>query len=70
MPHDSTRRHQPGWYQTELAIEAVRASRCPDKTSRLTGFYVFADEDDARREESAWDGNFRSECLNEVAIAD
>lgn len=63
------RLRSPGSYKTELAIDEARRQSFPEKSSRLSGFFVFADEDSARRAERAWDGNFRSEFLCEVGVA-
>lgn len=56
-------------YLTELAIEAARAERFQDRSSRLKGFYVFPDERSARRASDSWDSEgFRPEFLAEVGI--
>jgi hypothetical protein len=55
-------------YRDELAIEAVRARRHPDCTSRLRGFYVFPDRDTAVRA-GTWGGGFRPDLLAEIEIA-
>jgi hypothetical protein len=53
-------------YRDELAIEAARASRHPDCTSRLQGFYAFPDRDTAFRART-W--GFRADQLVEIEIA-
>lgn len=62
------RLRSPGRYATELAIDHVRRQSFPDKASRLSGFFVFGDEESAKRAEGAWDGAFRSEFLCEVGV--
>jgi hypothetical protein len=58
------------YYQGEVAVENARASRYPDSTSRLRGFYVFPDRDTARRASATWDGGgFSLDTLTEVEIA-
>jgi hypothetical protein len=57
-----------GTYENERAIDEVRRRDYPEKISRLSGFYVFGDEDSAQRAEGLWDGNFRQEFLCEVGL--
>jgi len=54
-------------FQTELALEDLRRTRYPDKVSRLSGFYVFADEGSAELAAQHWPG-FRRELLAEVGL--
>jgi hypothetical protein len=56
-------------YTTERAIDDARHLTYPEKISRLSGFYVFGDEESARRAEALWDGNFRREFMCEVGIS-
>lgn len=62
------RLRRPGMYQTELAIDEARRHSFPEKSSRLSGFFVFADEESAKRAAGSWDGIFRSEFLCEVGV--
>lgn len=55
-------------YRTEIVLDEVRHRRYPDAVSRLGGFYVFPDEDSARRASCAWGGVFRCENLAELAL--
>ena len=57
------------YYRGEIAVEAVRASRHPDRSSRLQGFYVFPDRDAALRASATWDGRgFSPDMLAEIEI--
>ena len=56
---------------TELAIEERRQSFFPRVASRLTGFYAFPTEEDARRAGIEWGlSAFKSENLSELSIPD
>jgi len=55
-------------YQQELHLEQARTAHFPNAVSRLTGFYVFPDEESALAAAKRWKGRFRKERLAEVAI--
>jgi hypothetical protein len=55
-------------YRAELALDAVRRHHHPTAVSRLTGFYVFPDEETALRAGQAWGRGFRTEHLAELAL--
>lgn len=54
-------------FRQELILEELRAQQYPDAVSRLTGFYVFADEPSAQAANQRW-GFLRPDFLVEVAL--
>ncbi len=64
---------EDGWggarYREEVALEEIRQARFPDAVSRLTGFYVFPDEETATKAAARWNvRHLRSEFLAEVGL--
>lgn len=62
--NDSTR------MQSELAIDAIRATEFPSAVSRLSGLFVFDEVESALgAEQVAWGGHINSEYLTDVGIS-
>lgn len=58
-------------YQFEMTLEIIRKAHFPDRTSRLTGMYVFDDLEcafSAARDE-AWSGHIDRKNLTEVGVS-
>ncbi len=56
--------------QNELAIEAVRQARFPQRVSRLRAVYAFDDVRSAQRAASDWGGPFNASNLAELSFAE
>jgi len=56
-------------YEREMALEVLRRVEFPDKVSRLTGFYCFAEQRTATEAANRWGpADWPTEQLAEIAL--